>query len=104
MQQYLWFFFSRRIVIGDITKPIKSNLEDEGKFIERLEDWDTKNYQIITSIPTIHTQFDVFDNAKSYEISCLLTLNLSDWLIIINCPVFLLVSIKKSMNLLMSIS
>ena len=43
--------------------------EEVAKFIERLEDWDSKNHQIITwlgntSIPAIHTQFDVSDVAK----------------------------------------
>ncbi|TYK17109.1 retrotransposon protein [Cucumis melo var. makuwa] len=38
--------------MGDITKPVKptpsvENIEDI-KYIERLEDWDSKNYQIIT--------------------------------------------------------
>lgn len=47
------------IVTGNISKPVKSDSEDDSKFIKRLEDWDNKNYQIITwvgntSIPTIH--------------------------------------------------
>ncbi|KAL0559260.1 hypothetical protein IC582_003857 [Cucumis melo] len=58
-----------RIVTGDITKPTKQDKEDDSKFIERLEEWDNKNHQIITwlsntSIPAIHTQFDAFENAK----------------------------------------
>ncbi|KAA0047306.1 Retrovirus-related Pol polyprotein from transposon TNT 1-94 [Cucumis melo var. makuwa] len=62
--QKLW-----RIVTGDIAKPTKQDKEDDGKFIERLEEWDSKNHQIITwlsntSIPAIHTQFDAFESAK----------------------------------------
>ncbi|KAL0549030.1 hypothetical protein IC582_013510 [Cucumis melo] len=78
-----------RIVTGDITKPIKpttpmKNIDNTAntsdvlihettaediKYIERLEDWDSKNHQIITwlgntSIPAIHTQLDSFDTAK----------------------------------------
>ncbi|KAA0064060.1 Retrovirus-related Pol polyprotein from transposon TNT 1-94 [Cucumis melo var. makuwa] len=58
-----------RIVTGDIAKPTKQDKEDDGKFIERLEEWDSKNHQIITwlsntSIPAIHTQFDAFESAK----------------------------------------
>ncbi|KAL0559351.1 hypothetical protein IC582_003960 [Cucumis melo] len=58
-----------RIVTGDITKLTKQDKEDDSKFIERLEEWDSKNHQIITwlsntSIPVIHTQFDAFENAK----------------------------------------
>ncbi|KAL0550370.1 hypothetical protein IC582_014879 [Cucumis melo] len=58
-----------RIVTGDIIKPTKQDKEDDSKFIERLEEWDSKNHQIITwlsntSIPAIHTQFDAFENAK----------------------------------------
>ncbi|KAA0058547.1 Zinc finger, CCHC-type [Cucumis melo var. makuwa] len=54
---------------GDIAKPTKQDKEDDGKFIECLEEWDSKNHQIITwlsntSIPAIHTQFDAFENAK----------------------------------------
>ncbi|KAA0050252.1 Copia protein [Cucumis melo var. makuwa] len=57
------------ILDGDIVKPTKQDKEDHGKFIERLEEWDSKNHQIITwlsntSIPAIHIQFDAFENAK----------------------------------------
>ncbi|KAA0032344.1 uncharacterized protein E5676_scaffold340G00040 [Cucumis melo var. makuwa] len=57
------------ILDGDIAKPTKQDKEDDGKFIERLEEWDSINHQIITwlsntSIPTIHTQFDAFESAK----------------------------------------
>ncbi|TYK16338.1 uncharacterized protein E5676_scaffold21G001200 [Cucumis melo var. makuwa] len=58
-----------RIVKGDIAKPTKQDKEDDGKFSERLEEWDSKNHQIITwlsntSIPAIHTQFDAFESAQ----------------------------------------
>ncbi|KAL0539908.1 hypothetical protein IC582_024129 [Cucumis melo] len=62
-----------RIVTGDITKPVKPIVHETSaediQYIERLEDWDSKNHQIITwlgntSIPAIHTQFDAFDSAK----------------------------------------
>ncbi|KAL4028792.1 hypothetical protein IC575_012003 [Cucumis melo] len=62
-----------RIVMGDITKPVKPIVHETSaediQYIERLEDWDSKNHQIITwlgntSIPAIHTQFDAFDSAK----------------------------------------
>ncbi|KAL0546824.1 hypothetical protein IC582_016742 [Cucumis melo] len=58
-----------RIVTGDIAKPTKQDKEDDGKFSERLEEWDSKNHQIIiwlsnTSIPAIHTQFDAFESAQ----------------------------------------
>ncbi|TYK03354.1 Retrovirus-related Pol polyprotein from transposon TNT 1-94 [Cucumis melo var. makuwa] len=62
-----------RIVTGDITEPVKPIVHETSaediQYIERLEDWDSKNHQIITwlgntSIPAIHTQFDAFDSAK----------------------------------------
>lgn len=57
------------IVTEDIVKPTQLNKEDDSKFIERLEEWDSTNHQIITwlgntSIPTIHAQFDAFEDAK----------------------------------------
>ena len=57
------------IVTDDITNPNKQDKEDDSKFIERLEEQDIKNHQIIiwlsnTSILGIHTQFDAFENAK----------------------------------------
>ena len=59
-----------RISTGDITKPTKQDKEDDSKFIDRLEEWDSKNHQIITwlgntSIPTIHAQYDAFEDAKT---------------------------------------
>jgi hypothetical protein len=58
-----------RIVIGDITKPTKEKDESDTKFANRLEDWDSKNHQIITwfrntSVPAIHIQFADYDSAK----------------------------------------
>ncbi|KAG6787115.1 hypothetical protein POTOM_008746 [Populus tomentosa] len=48
-----------RILTGDITKPTKETDESDMKFADRLEDWDSKNHQIITrfrntSVPAIH--------------------------------------------------
>jgi len=58
-----------RIVTGDITQPIIAADEPEDKFADRLEDWDSKNHQIITwfrntSVPAIHVQFADYDSAK----------------------------------------
>ena len=58
-----------RIVTGDIVKPVRNTDENDAKYAERLEDWDSKNHQIITwfcntSIPSIHIQFTEFDTAK----------------------------------------
>ena len=63
--QKLW-----HIVTGYITKPIKQNKEKDNKFIERLEDWDSKNHKIITwfgntSIPAIHAQLMLLMIIKS---------------------------------------
>ncbi|KAJ6392554.1 hypothetical protein OIU84_026837 [Salix udensis] len=58
-----------RIITGDITKPTKEQDETDTKFADRLEDWDSKNHQIITwfrntSVPAIHIQFADYDSAK----------------------------------------
>ncbi|KAJ1398993.1 hypothetical protein SESBI_30636 [Sesbania bispinosa] len=58
-----------RIVTGDICKPTKAKNETNEKFVERLEDWDSKNHQIITwfrntSIPSIQVQFTDYNSAK----------------------------------------
>jgi len=58
-----------RIVSGDITKPTKQKEEDDNKFLERLEDWECKNHQILTwirntSTPSIKNQFARFETAK----------------------------------------
>ena len=59
-----------RIVTGDITEPEQATGEDKIKFVERLEDWDAKNHQIITWIHntcanSISLQFGRFTTAKS---------------------------------------
>lgn len=58
-----------RIITGDISKPTKQTNEDDGKFWERLEDWDSKNHQILTwirntTIQSIKFQFARFETAK----------------------------------------
>nr|GLL19502.1 uncharacterized protein LOC109839290 [Ipomoea trifida]GMC63109.1 retrovirus-related Pol polyprotein from transposon TNT 1-94 [Ipomoea batatas] len=59
-----------RIVTGDIVEPTQNvGVEDDDEYVDRLEDWDSKNHQIITwfsntSIPSIHIQFAKFDTAK----------------------------------------
>lgn len=37
-----------KYISGHITKPIKVNDKTNDKFVDRLKDWDNKNYQIIT--------------------------------------------------------
>ena len=37
-----------RIVIDDIVKPVCNTDENDTKYVERLEDWNSKNHQIIT--------------------------------------------------------
>ena len=66
-QVFLWKLW--HIVTGDIRKPTKQKGEDDRKFWERLEDWDSKNHQILTwihntSIPSIKLQFARFEIAK----------------------------------------
>ncbi|XP_050888819.1 uncharacterized protein LOC127093974 [Lathyrus oleraceus] len=58
-----------RIVTGDVVKPTQGEDESATKFADRLEDWDSKNHQIITwlhntSVPSIHIQFNNYDTAK----------------------------------------
>ncbi|GKV15773.1 hypothetical protein SLEP1_g26525 [Rubroshorea leprosula] len=58
-----------RYITGDITLPQKVTDETDKKYIDRLEDWDSKNHQIITwfrntSIPSIHLQFGRYETAK----------------------------------------
>ncbi|KAK9166531.1 hypothetical protein Scep_001722 [Stephania cephalantha] len=55
-----------RIVTGDNPKPEKDVMETQAKFLDRLDDWDSKNHQIITwfcntSTPSIHIQFIDFE-------------------------------------------
>ena len=59
-----------RIVTGDVTKPVKDSVTTEttahtSTYEDRLEEWDSKNYQIITwfrntSITSISLQFGRF--------------------------------------------
>jgi len=58
-----------RYATGEITKPTKQEDEDEIKFYERLEEWDSKNHQILTwirntTIPSIKLQFGRFETAQ----------------------------------------
>ncbi|GMP53926.1 hypothetical protein CsSME_00019240 [Camellia sinensis var. sinensis] len=53
------------IITGDVTKPVKETAESTATYADRLEDWDSKNYQIITwlqntSTPSISLQFGRF--------------------------------------------
>ena len=65
----------RRIITVDVSKPVPATTESAAtdsaatdsaaKYIDRLEDWDSKNYQIITwlrntSITSISLQFGRF--------------------------------------------
>ncbi|PSR84941.1 Vitellin heavy chain like [Actinidia chinensis var. chinensis] len=57
-----------RYVTGDIESPVQGVAETSTEYIERLEEWDSKNHQIITwirntSIPSISLQFGRFDTA-----------------------------------------
>lgn len=59
-----------RIITGDITEPTKGSEELDTKFVDRLEEWDSKNQKIIsafrsTSIPSIGMQFGRFETAKA---------------------------------------
>ena len=59
-----------RYVTGNITEPVQATGEDATKFAERLEDWDSKNHQIITwiyntCVRSISLQFGRFSTAKS---------------------------------------
>jgi len=66
------FLISRklwRILTADIAKPIREDKETATKFVDLLEDWDSKNHHIITwlrntSVPYIHIQFSKYDSAK----------------------------------------
>ncbi|KAK9214365.1 hypothetical protein WN944_006355 [Citrus x changshan-huyou] len=59
-----------RYITGTIVQPVQKEDGDAEKFVDRLEEWDSKNHQIITwfyntSQPSIHLQFGQFDTAKS---------------------------------------
>ncbi|GMQ03908.1 hypothetical protein CsSME_00049521 [Camellia sinensis var. sinensis] len=54
-----------RIITEDVTKPVKETAESTATYTDRLKDWDSKNYQIITwlrntSVPSISLQFGRF--------------------------------------------
>nr|KYP49529.1 hypothetical protein KK1_028725 [Cajanus cajan] len=58
-----------RIIAGDIKQPTKEASETDVKFVDRLEDWDSKNHQVITwfrntSSPSIHIQFATYNSTK----------------------------------------
>ncbi|KAK2972125.1 hypothetical protein RJ640_007186 [Escallonia rubra] len=58
-----------RYLTGDIIIPVKTTNEPQLKFDERLDDWDSKNHQIITwfrntSVPSIYQQFCRYNTAK----------------------------------------
>nr|KYP67751.1 hypothetical protein KK1_024103 [Cajanus cajan] len=63
-----------RYVTGDITCPTSElvdqlDVDARAKYIDQLEEWDSKNHQIITwfrntSVAGIHLQFGKFDTAK----------------------------------------
>lgn len=58
-----------RYVTGDKKCPTKGKDDTADAFADKLEEWDSKNHQIITwfrntSIPSIHLQFGRFENAK----------------------------------------
>ncbi|GFZ21423.1 hypothetical protein Acr_29g0005850 [Actinidia rufa] len=57
-----------RYVTGDIESPVQGVAETPTEYIECLEEWNSKNHQIITwirntSIPSISLQFERFDTA-----------------------------------------
>lgn len=59
-----------RYATGDIEIPVKEADEKPNDFMLRLEEWDSKNHQIITwirntSIPSISLQFGRFDSAHA---------------------------------------
>ncbi|GFY97211.1 hypothetical protein Acr_11g0015170 [Actinidia rufa] len=59
-----------RYVTGDIKAPTQGAAETPTEFIVRLEEWDSKNHQIITwirntSIPSISLQFGRFNTAHT---------------------------------------
>ncbi|GKV32397.1 hypothetical protein SLEP1_g41007 [Rubroshorea leprosula] len=60
----LWLY-----ITGDITLPHKVTDETDKEYVDHLEDWDSKNHQIITwfrntSIPSIHLQFGRYETTK----------------------------------------
>ena len=65
-----------RYATGEITKPTKQGNEDETKFYERLEEWDSKNHQILTwirniTILSIKLPFGRFETAQEvWDLLC----------------------------------
>ena len=58
-----------RYITGDIRPPTRETDETDTQFTDRLEDWDSKNHQILTwfrntSISAIHHQFGRYESAK----------------------------------------
>ncbi|KAH0645344.1 hypothetical protein KY284_033228 [Solanum tuberosum] len=66
------FFKGRKLwryVTCDLTCLKQTETETNEKFVDRLEDWDSRNHPIITwlrntSVPSIHLRFGQFDTAK----------------------------------------
>ncbi|KAF7130751.1 hypothetical protein RHSIM_Rhsim10G0179600 [Rhododendron simsii] len=59
-----------RIITGDVIKPVKAPEENQSKYEERLEDWDSKNHQVVTwirntSVTSISLQFGRFQNQNA---------------------------------------
>ncbi|KAG5532525.1 hypothetical protein RHGRI_026971 [Rhododendron griersonianum] len=59
-----------RIITGDVIKPVKAAEENQSKYEERLEDWDSKNHQVVTwirntSVTSISLQFGRFQNQNA---------------------------------------
>lgn len=57
-----------RYATGEIARPTKQKDQDEAKFYDQLEEWDSKNHQILTwirntTIPSIKFQFGRFETA-----------------------------------------
>ncbi|KAF7137487.1 hypothetical protein RHSIM_Rhsim07G0087400 [Rhododendron simsii] len=59
-----------RIITGDVIKPVKAPEENQSKYEERLEDWDSTNHQVVTwirntSVTSISLQFGRFQNQNA---------------------------------------
>ncbi|KAG5545529.1 hypothetical protein RHGRI_017883 [Rhododendron griersonianum] len=59
-----------RVITGEVIKPTRGATESQDKYGERLEEWDSKNHQIITwirntSVTSINLQFGRFQDAES---------------------------------------
>ena len=71
--EYAHFFLKGQwflcYVIGDIKAPVCSTDEADKSFSMHLEEWDCKNYEIITwfctiTLPSIRKQFGIYENTK----------------------------------------